>query len=206
MGKYLDYNGLSYLWQKIKAAFSPITHNHEIQNLTNYATRVYDATTSRTANTFLAAPNGSAGAAVFRAIAREDLPAHGAATLRKSTSTTTPTSNTKAALNQLAVTDSHMFELSSNGIKCKKAGYVIVTGGYYVSGVGNGGAAILIYQNTTNLGEFVTNCQGQGVGAPVFPARVVSVAANDEFYLYWRTTKAATCAANRVWLTVQYVC
>lgn len=36
--------------------------------------RIYDATASRTANTFLAAPNGSAGAASFRTIASADLP------------------------------------------------------------------------------------------------------------------------------------
>ena len=50
------------------------SHNHDITTLTNYAARVYDATVSRTKNTVLAAPNGSAGAASFRALVVADLP------------------------------------------------------------------------------------------------------------------------------------
>lgn len=44
-------------------------------NLTSYT---YSSTASRTANTVLAAPNGSAGAATFRALVTADLPASGA--------------------------------------------------------------------------------------------------------------------------------
>lgn len=41
--------------------------------LKDFTSKVYDATFSRTANTFLAAPDGSNGAATFRAISRGDL-------------------------------------------------------------------------------------------------------------------------------------
>lgn len=50
------------------------SHNHNIDNLTNFGTYIYDATLARTKNTFLAAPNGSDGPASFRRIAVEDLP------------------------------------------------------------------------------------------------------------------------------------
>ena len=42
--------------------------------LKDFNTRIYDATYSRTANTFLAAPNGSNGAATFRKIETDDVP------------------------------------------------------------------------------------------------------------------------------------
>lgn len=54
--------------------YADSTHNHDITTLTNYTARVYDATLSRTANTVLAAPNGSAGAATFRKLVEADLP------------------------------------------------------------------------------------------------------------------------------------
>jgi len=56
------------------SAFATSGHNHEIQNLTNFSSRVYDATISRTKNTVLAAPNGSNGAASFRALVAADIP------------------------------------------------------------------------------------------------------------------------------------
>lgn len=130
----------------------------------------------------------------------------GAATAIKTSSTSTPTSNTKVALNSITSTSSDLFALSSNGIQCKRAGYVIITGGWYAHNISSGGAAVLIYKNTSSQGEFVESVtNGVGTAAPVFPSRVISVAANDVIYLYWRSTNAGTCDANRVWLTVQYV-
>ena len=61
-------------------AFSEITGTAtasqvpNIEDLTNFSTKVYDASTSRTKNTVLAAPNGSAGAATFRALVAADIP------------------------------------------------------------------------------------------------------------------------------------
>lgn len=54
--------------------YAAASHNHNIENLTNFSSRVYDATISRTKNTFLAAPNGSNGAATFRALVAADIP------------------------------------------------------------------------------------------------------------------------------------
>lgn len=54
--------------------YAAASHNHNIENLTNFGSRVYDATISRTKNTVLAAPNGSNGAASFRALVAADIP------------------------------------------------------------------------------------------------------------------------------------
>lgn len=56
--------------------YPPSSHNHNIESLTNFGSRVYDASASRTKNTVLAAPNGSDGKATFRALVAADLPAH----------------------------------------------------------------------------------------------------------------------------------
>lgn len=53
-------------------------------------TNVYDATEQRTANTVLAAPNGSNGAATFRKLVKTDLPA--GLPVKSSTSVTVATS------------------------------------------------------------------------------------------------------------------
>ena len=58
------------------SSFTPASHNHNIESLTNYGKRIYDATISRSANTVLIAPNGSNGAATFRKLVAADLPAH----------------------------------------------------------------------------------------------------------------------------------
>lgn len=54
--------------------YAAASHNHNIENLTNFSSIVYDATISRTKNTVLAAPNGSNGAASFRALIAADIP------------------------------------------------------------------------------------------------------------------------------------
>ena len=55
--------------------YAAASHNHNIANLTNFSSRVYDATISRTKNTVLAAPDGSNGAANFRALTADDISA-----------------------------------------------------------------------------------------------------------------------------------
>ena len=132
---------------------------------------------------------------------------HGAATAIKTTATDTPTSNTKVALNSVNSSNTSLISssVSSNGLKCLVAGKVIVSGGWYGNNVASGVGAVLIYQNSTKLGEFVDASGGVGVVNPVFPPRVVTVAANDVFYMYWRSTDSAKVAANQAWLTVQYV-
>lgn len=78
MAKYVNSDGLQYAISKIKTLLNGkanTSHNHDITGLTNFNTAVYNATLSRTANTFLAAPNGSNGAGTFRKIVENDLPA-----------------------------------------------------------------------------------------------------------------------------------
>lgn len=58
------------------STYTPSSHNHNIEGLTNFSAHVYDATVSRTANTILAAPNGSNGTASFRKLVASDLPSH----------------------------------------------------------------------------------------------------------------------------------
>lgn len=58
------------------STYTPSSHNHNIEGLTNFSAHVYDATISRTANTVLAAPNGSNGSASFRKLVASDLPSH----------------------------------------------------------------------------------------------------------------------------------
>lgn len=54
--------------------FEQVAFKSDINNLiTDFASRVYDATASRTANTVLAAPNGSNGSATFRKLVAADL-------------------------------------------------------------------------------------------------------------------------------------
>lgn len=77
---YADYTWLAawngYELRAVnKSQFATAGHNHNIESLTNFSSRVYDATVSRTANTILAAPNGSNGVATFRKLVAADLPA-----------------------------------------------------------------------------------------------------------------------------------
>ena len=56
------------------SAYAESGHNHNIEDLVNFGTRVYDATTTRTKNTFLGAPDGSNGVGTFRALVAADIP------------------------------------------------------------------------------------------------------------------------------------
>lgn len=57
-----------------KSLFAQASHSHTVSQISDFVTHVYDATISRTANTVLAAPNGKAGSASFRALAAADIP------------------------------------------------------------------------------------------------------------------------------------
>lgn len=80
----LNYNDYTWLagWNGYelravnKSQFATSEHNHNITSLTDYGIHIYDAKTTRTKNTFLAAPNGSDGVANFRKIEIADLPSH----------------------------------------------------------------------------------------------------------------------------------
>lgn len=66
-------------WSGVKnkpGTYPPSAHNHNIENLTNFNARVYDAAGTRAANTVLAAPSDSNGTARFRKLVAADLPSH----------------------------------------------------------------------------------------------------------------------------------
>ena len=56
------------------STYTPSSHTHTVSQISGFGTHVYDATISRTANTVLAAPNGKAGSAYFRALVAADIP------------------------------------------------------------------------------------------------------------------------------------
>lgn len=68
---------LTVLWDYIKSkadsVYSAIGHNHKIQNLEDYTTRVYDATNVRPADTVLASPQDKDGIATFRKLDKNDV-------------------------------------------------------------------------------------------------------------------------------------
>lgn len=68
---------LAVLWDYIKSkadnVYSAIGHNHKIQNLEDYTTRVYDATIVRPADTVLASPQDKDGIATFRKLDKNDV-------------------------------------------------------------------------------------------------------------------------------------
>lgn len=66
-------------WSGVKnkpSTYPPSAHNHNIESLTNFDARVYDAAGTRAANTVLAAPSDSDGTARFRKLVTADLPSH----------------------------------------------------------------------------------------------------------------------------------
>lgn len=68
---------LAVLWDYIKSkadnVYSAIGHNHKIQNLEDYTTRVWDATIVRQADTVLASPQDKDGIATFRKLDKNDV-------------------------------------------------------------------------------------------------------------------------------------
>ena len=56
------------------STYTPSSHTHTVSQISDFIRYVYDATISRTANTVLAAPNGKAGSASFRALVAADIP------------------------------------------------------------------------------------------------------------------------------------
>ena len=56
------------------SSYTPSSHTHTVSQISDFGTHVYDVTISRTANTVLAAPNGKAGSASFRALVAADIP------------------------------------------------------------------------------------------------------------------------------------
>ena len=67
----------SYSWSEITgkpSTFAPSSHTHTCDQISDFGSHVYDAKLARTANTVLAAPNGSNGVASFRSLVAADIP------------------------------------------------------------------------------------------------------------------------------------
>ena len=77
---YSDYTWLA-AWngKELRAVnknqFAQASHTHTMTQISDWGTYIYSAQTSRTANTVLAAPNGSNGSASFRKLVAADIPA-----------------------------------------------------------------------------------------------------------------------------------
>lgn len=54
--------------------FTPSVHSHKMTDISDWGSYIYDVHASRTANTVLAAPNGSNGSATFRKLVAADIP------------------------------------------------------------------------------------------------------------------------------------
>jgi len=76
-------------------------------------TDAYSSTTSRTANTFLAAPNGSAGAATFRAIVAADVPTLNQNTTGTAANITATSNSTLTTLSSLSLPVSQVTGISA---------------------------------------------------------------------------------------------
>ena len=63
----------AYIKNKASTVFASINHNHKIQNLEEYAARIWDATIAREKGTVLAAPQAADGLASFRKLDKNDV-------------------------------------------------------------------------------------------------------------------------------------
>lgn len=56
------------------STYTPSVHSHKMTDISDWGSYIYDVHASRTANTVLAAPNGSNGSATFRKLVAADIP------------------------------------------------------------------------------------------------------------------------------------
>lgn len=63
----------AYIKSKASTVFAAINHNHKIQDLEEYAARIWDATVAREKGTVLAAPQAADGLASFRKLDKNDV-------------------------------------------------------------------------------------------------------------------------------------
>lgn len=62
--------------KRLLGTMTPSSHTHSLTDCTDWSSYIYSAKQSRTANTVLAAPDGSSGTATFRKLVANDLPSH----------------------------------------------------------------------------------------------------------------------------------
>lgn len=109
--------------------------------------------------------------------------------------------------------------ISSGGIKCGKAGYVLVSGQVQFYGVNDNNVCnVAIYKNNTSTQAALTASRSAGDRTTVVVSpHLVSVSANDVFYIYVSNTSTSAGQAGATsssvtdadkmknYLTVQYV-
>lgn len=107
--------------------------------------------------------------------------------------------------------------ISSGGIKCAKAGYVLVSGQVQFSGVNDNNVCNLsIYKNSASIALSAARSANDRTEIVVSP-HLINVSANDVFYIYVANTSSSTGQAGATsstltdidktknYLTVQYV-
>ena len=138
--------------------YASTSHTHTYNQISDRGTYIYDATLSRTANTVLAAPNGSNGTGTFRKLVAADIPSLDAG---KITSGTLPiariptgTSSSTVALGNHAHSYLPLSGGTLNGAlyMVNSANGVIVTAyNYGIKGyLSDGSTAFMLYMDTSN--------------------------------------------------------
>lgn len=129
--------------------------------------------------------------------------------LTNTAAASTTTSLAKVTLGSTIVrSDSNLFAKSSNGIQCKKAGTVLVSGEVYCQNLGTtNNLAVDIYKGTASQFEVVQSCGMTGFATAAITPRALTVAANDVISLYVKSTTAATSGipVGGACLTVTYM-
>ena len=138
-------------------------------------------------------------------------------TAQVSSYVTLSTSYKKMTMESALVHGGNILTVSSGGIKCTKAGYVLVGGQASFYGISDSHVcAVTIEQNSTQVAESKARSSGDRTEITITP-RLIHVYANDIIYLYVANTSQATGQAGsnstsvtdedkrKNYLTVQYV-
>lgn len=137
--------------------------------------RIYDANASRTANTVLAAPNGSAGAASFRKLVEADLPTISASKISGTVSSAT-TATTASASNALNFVQTNELLLGNTNAQNR----IWINYRRVVNGATSGNTAITEYHfgngNAGTTGVTLYAANFSGVAAKATAANITTTA------------------------------
>lgn len=101
------------------------------------------------------------------------------------------------------------FTFSDGGVRCEKAGKVMISASAFFTGISDGNVVNLKIERLATDAAFVSNRAVSDRCQLTIPPRLVTCAVGDVFYLAVSNTSAATGSvagsAIRTWLTVQYV-
>lgn len=213
---------ISMRWDSSVITFAGGNHNSTITSPTWYfkisgtsgstynLANFYDTTTSRTANTVLAAPNGSAGAATFRKLVAADLPdsylptsggtVSGTLVLSKTQDASGTANNSPALIVGGAATSTHL-ELDANEIMAKTNG--TSTAALYIN---NDGGNVYINNNlaarhtaTPTSGQVVIT-DGTSGGIKSSGSTIVTTP-SGKVNTNWGTTSDRTTIVTKGWMS-----